>query len=45
MNTQNITGLIITLASNLTQSSLGHSARCGIMVIKLVLMAFNLWGF
>jgi len=45
MNTQNITGLIHTLASNLAQSRFGHIARRGIMVINLVLTTFDLWGF
>jgi hypothetical protein len=45
MNTQNFTGLIHTLASNLANSRFELIARCGTAVIKLVLMTLDLWGF
>ncbi len=44
MNTQNITGLIHTLASNLATSKFGHIVLRGIAVIDLVLMSIDLWG-
>jgi len=45
MNTQNITGLIHTLTSYLSNSRFGHIALRGITVINLVRMTFDLWGF